>query len=236
MLPLATRSWSAHFRQPSSPDCKRGSCAEYTVARALHTWIQLFMRRSMRAPVARGTCCLCATSVLSTCCSALVVRRSQFAAHMRQKLNSVAASGFRSPRRFRRSPWGFGEGGNEMVGPRSTEVIVDPFRTISCVYLPDRADICIFEPRAPSPKLQLGTLIYCLHASSSCLARATPSTFSFPSHDCFKLVPCGCHTFHVYLLGATTLTITSHVKVPNFDRCREHGVQSKCECCGTRGR
>jgi hypothetical protein len=81
MLPLATRSWSAHFRQPSSPDCKRGSCAEYTVARALHTWIQLFMRRSMRAPVARRTCCLCATSVLS-CCSALVVRRSQFAAHM----------------------------------------------------------------------------------------------------------------------------------------------------------
>jgi hypothetical protein len=81
MLPLATRSWSAHFRQPSSPDCKRGSCAEYTVARALHTWIQLFMRRSMRAPVARRTCCLCATSVLS-CCSALVVRRSQFAAHI----------------------------------------------------------------------------------------------------------------------------------------------------------
>jgi hypothetical protein len=76
-----TQLVGALIRQPSSPDCKRGSCAEYTVARALHTWIQLFMRRSMRAPVARRTCCLCATSVLS-CCSALVVRRSQFAAHI----------------------------------------------------------------------------------------------------------------------------------------------------------
>ena len=37
-----------------------------------------------------------------------------------------------------------------MVGPRSAKVIVEPFRTISCVYIPDRADICIFEPWAPS--------------------------------------------------------------------------------------
>ena len=46
--------------------------------------------------------------------------------------------------------WGLGKGGNEMVGPRSTEVVVEPFstavilehvRAILCLVLADGAEI-----------------------------------------------------------------------------------------------